>query len=61
MQLNEKHLRYMGATPQIIDAWKRSGLLITWDRSGYSVSGIITARKLSAAQVLRCIVAAAQR
>jgi hypothetical protein len=48
----------MGATPEIIATCKRKNLRITWTKSGYCIDGIITARNLSAAQVLRYIAAA---
>lgn len=57
MRINSKHLRLMGATPEIIATCKRKKLRITWTKSGYCIDGIITARNLSAAQVLRYIAA----
>lgn len=58
MRIGKRQLVYMGATPQIIAIWRRVPLFVSWDRSGYHLNGVITARSLSAAQVLRFIAAA---
>lgn len=58
MRIGKRRLILMGATPQIIAIWQRVPLVISWHRDGYSINGVITARQLSAAQVLRYIAAA---
>lgn len=58
MRIGKRQLVYMGATPQILSIWRRVPLFVSWNRSGYRIDGVITARNLSAAQVLRFIAAA---
>ena len=59
MVISSQHLKRMGATPEIIATYRRLPLLIQWTRSGYLMEGVISARNLSAAEVLRYIQAAA--
>lgn len=57
MLITSRHLIRMGATPEILAIYRRSPILITWRPSGYTMDGVITARALSASQVLRFIAA----
>lgn len=57
MLITSRHLIRMGATPEILAIYRQNPILITWSPAGYSMDGIITARALSAAQVLRYIAA----
>ena len=57
MVITARHLKLMGATPEIIDTWRAKQICVTWDRDGYRMDGVITARKLSAGEVLRFIAA----
>lgn len=58
MLIRDRHLRLMGATKETRRACKRLGIRIAWTQAGYAMDGIITARGLTAAQVLRYIDAA---
>lgn len=58
MVIREKHLLMMGATQEVIDIWHAERICVTWERDGYRMDGIITARGLSAAEVLKYIAAA---
>lgn len=55
MLITSTHLARMGATPEIISIYRRFPILISYSHSGYNMDGLITARGLSAAQVLRFI------
>lgn len=57
MLITSKQLALMGASPAIIDTWRAKQICVTWDRDGYRMDGVITARKLSAGEVLRFIAA----
>lgn len=57
MLISSRHLAIMGATPDIIDIYRRAPLIIQWTRKGYQMYGAITAQGLSAAEVLRYIAA----
>ena len=58
MIIKGKHLRLMGAPAWVIDIWRRTGICVSWSRDGYRLDGMITARGLSAAEVIRFIAAA---
>lgn len=61
MPVNAMQLLMMGATEKELEAVKRLPLRVRWEpETGYSLDGIITARGLSAAQVLRYIAAVVQ-
>ena len=55
MLITSTHLVRMGATPQIIAIYRRIPVLVSYSPSGYNMDGLITARGLSASQVLRFI------
>ena len=58
MLISSRHLAIMGATPEIIDIYRRTPLIIQWTRKGYQMRGAITAQGLSASEVIRFIAAA---
>lgn len=61
MPVNAMQLLMMGATEKELEAVRRLPLSVRWEpETGYSLEGIITARGLSAAQVLRYISAAGE-
>lgn len=55
--ITTRHLFMMGATSAHMAVLRRVPLLIRWDETGYALDGAITARRLNASQVLRCIMA----
>lgn len=55
--ITTRHIFLMGGNKTHAAIVKRVPLLIRWNESGYRMDGAVTARGLSAAQVLRYILA----
>lgn len=55
--ITPRQLFLMGADRSHLSVLRRVPLLIRWDESGYRMDGAVTARGLSAAEVLRYILA----
>lgn len=55
--ITTRHLFLMGGNILHAVIYQRVPIYICWNADGYSIDGVVTARGLSAAEVLRCIMA----